>query len=285
MKLGAPDVSATLHQGTGNKAEALAGSLRRASNPDELRKAARDFESLFLTQVVKAMRKTVPEGGLFKRGLADNIYQEMLDEEYGKGLAQSQGMGLADVIVDQLSPALGQGAPAARLPVVVASVPRWVPAPAAFSMPGGALAAQPWANAAGADFARPVPGRITSGFGWRRDPIDGDTRFHRGLDLSAPTGMPVLAAQAGRVVKAGPNAGYGLAVVIEHVSGSPQDPRTVRTRYGHNSELLVSPGDVVARGQPIARAGSTGRSTGSHVHFELWVNGEPVDPRIHAGVR
>jgi len=120
---------------------------------------------------------------------------------------------------------------------------------------------------------RPISGgRLTSGFGYRRNAMGGrGSEFHYGIDISAPTGTPILAAGGGRVVSEGWQNGYGNTVVIDHGNG-------IRTMYAHNSVNLVTVGQQVARGETIARVGSTGRSTGPHLHFEVIVNGTPVDP-------
>lgn len=118
----------------------------------------------------------------------------------------------------------------------------------------------------------PVTGRITSEYGVRRHPITGATQTHTGIDIAVPTGTPVASTAAGRVVHAGPDGGYGLTVVIDHGYG-------LRTLYAHNSRVLVKVGDVVERGDVIALAGSSGVSTGPHVHYEVHVNGRKVNPR------
>lgn len=115
--------------------------------------------------------------------------------------------------------------------------------------------------------------KLTSGYGWRLHPILKKRRFHHGLDLAASMGEPIPAIASGKVVWAGDRGdGYGEIVEILHPSGAI-------TRYGHNSVLLVHAGEPVVAGQAIARAGSTGLSTAPHVHFEVRVNGEAVDPR------
>ena len=103
----------------------------------------------------------------------------------------------------------------------------------------------------------------SSGFGWRMHPILGSMILHAGKDLSAPEGTPVVAALSGRVISSGLAGGYGLAVEIEH-----RNPLQ-RTLYGHLSELFVQPGEQVRQGEVIGRVGSTGLSTGPHLHFEL----------------
>jgi len=122
---------------------------------------------------------------------------------------------------------------------------------------------------------------ISSGFGWRLHPILGTWLMHSGRDLAAPEGTPVVAALSGRVVSSGDAGGYGLAIEIEH-----DNPRR-HTLYGHLSELYVREGDRVRQGEVIGRVGSTGRSTGPHLHFEVrmpqeggWVAVDPgeLDP-------
>lgn len=117
----------------------------------------------------------------------------------------------------------------------------------------------------------PVQGRITSRFGYRAHPMGGGFRFHSGLDIAANYGETVVAAESGRVVVAGWYGLLGKTVVIHHSS-------TYETLYGHNSYLLVRAGEYIKKGQPIARVGSTGLSTGPHVHFEVHKNGVPVNP-------
>lgn len=115
-------------------------------------------------------------------------------------------------------------------------------------------------------------GRLTSNFGERHDPFTGETKNHRGVDVAAAEGTPIVSAMPGRVVFAGERGGYGNTVEIDHGNG-------VHTLYAHASELHAKEGDVVQAGTPVAEVGSTGRSTGNHLHFELRVNGQAVDPR------
>lgn len=120
-------------------------------------------------------------------------------------------------------------------------------------------------------FIWPVNGVITSPFGYRNHPIFGRQILHSGIDIGVDSGTPVHAADSGVVVEAGWLGGYGYAVVIDHGNG-------LSTLYGHNSSLNVSAGQSVSQGQVIAYSGSTGNSTGPHVHFEVRANGDPVDP-------
>jgi murein DD-endopeptidase MepM/ murein hydrolase activator NlpD len=117
----------------------------------------------------------------------------------------------------------------------------------------------------------PTPGPVTSGFGWRIHPIYHYRRFHPGVDIGAPTGQPIVAALAGVVVQAGPMGTYGNIVVVDHGNG-------FATAYAHQSRILVTVGQRLARGQRLGLVGETGAATGPHLHFETRVNGEPVDP-------
>ena len=126
----------------------------------------------------------------------------------------------------------------------------------------------------GGDFTWPAPGisRTTSEFGNRLHPIFKTYKLHTGLDIGAPTNTTIVASNAGTVIKAGWNNSYGYMVMIDHGGG-------IVTLYAHNSSLLVKQGDVVYKGQAISKSGSTGNSTGPHLHFEVRVNGQYVDPR------
>lgn len=121
--------------------------------------------------------------------------------------------------------------------------------------------------------AQPVPGSVLgSSFGFRSDPITGRSALHTGLDFQADTGRPILAAAGGVVVVQEYHPGYGNMVEIDHGND-------LITRYAHASETFVKKGDLVKRGQKIAAVGSTGRSTGPHLHFEVLVQGLPQDPQ------
>lgn len=117
---------------------------------------------------------------------------------------------------------------------------------------------------------------ITSGFGGRADPFSGGAAFHKGIDFHARVGDPVLAVADGVVSYAGVRNGYGNVIEVDHGNGYV-------TRYAHNSRLVGRVGQLVRAGDQLARAGSTGRSTGAHVHFEVWENGHVVNPRKFLG--
>jgi murein DD-endopeptidase MepM/ murein hydrolase activator NlpD len=134
------------------------------------------------------------------------------------------------------------------------------PSPGAARGAGGVPAGLPLASA-----------RLTSGFGWRVHPLSGGWRAHSGVDLAAPYGSPIVATAGGVVGSAGWSGGYGLLVAVSHGDG-------VQTRYGHLSRLAVAPGQQVTAGQVIGYVGSTGDSTGPHVHYEVRIGGRAVDP-------
>ncbi|MCS7233162.1 MAG: M23 family metallopeptidase [Synergistetes bacterium] len=120
-------------------------------------------------------------------------------------------------------------------------------------------------------FIWPLEGTINSDFGWRRDPLSKRREFHSGIDIDGSAGEYVRASRAGRVVYAGWQSGYGLLIVIDHGDGW-------ETWYAHCSRINVREGQYVRQGEIIGRVGSTGRTTGSHLHFEIRNNGRPVNP-------
>jgi murein DD-endopeptidase MepM/ murein hydrolase activator NlpD len=114
-------------------------------------------------------------------------------------------------------------------------------------------------------------GVVTSTFGMRRHPISGRRSMHMGIDIAGKHGADIVAMADGLVIFSGRKSGYGKLVEIRHPNG-------LETRYAHNSQNLVTEGDLVTKGEVIAKLGSTGRSTGPHVHFEVRRNGEALDP-------
>jgi|SRR5579884_220053 len=149
-------------------------------------------------------------------------------------------------------------------------------APEAAPASNGAFASlvssfSPQTAAAPRGMQRPVTGPVTSDFGERKNPLGPGSDFHPGLDIAADEGTPIAAAASGRVVAAGPDGGYGNLIVVDNGNG-------VTTRYGHCSQIYARVGEFVNAGQPIGAVGSTGRSTGPHLHFEVRMNDTPVDP-------
>jgi murein DD-endopeptidase MepM/ murein hydrolase activator NlpD len=226
-------------------------------SPEKLRALAAQFESLLINQMMHSMRTSVFDDGKdtgFGEGpLSDSLYSEL-----SQALSRAGGFGLGESLLGPLA----RQAQSARVAITPA-----VSSPEV--LPMASLVAQP---APPADPApRGIEGRVTSAYGWRRDPINGAAKFHNGMDIAMPVGTNVAAARAGEVAFAGDVPGYGLTVVINHAD-------RISTRYAHLSEIAVAAGQPVAEGQVIARSGATGRVTGPHLHFEVINAGEPVDP-------
>lgn len=129
------------------------------------------------------------------------------------------------------------------------------------------------------EFGLPVPDvKASSEFGMRKNPVDGGYRLHDGIDIPHAQGTPILASRSGKVLSAGTKGGYGLTVVIDHGDG-------YETLYAHCSELKVSAGQQVNKGDVVGLVGTTGNSTGPHLHFTIKLNGKPVNPREHVNVK
>lgn len=126
-------------------------------------------------------------------------------------------------------------------------------------------------------YIRPSSGRVTSEFGWRIHPILGRPKLHSGIDISGGYNSPIFASNCGTVSVAGWTGGYGKYTCITHNNGA-------RTCYGHQSQILVRVGEAVKRGQVIGQEGSTGNSTGPHLHFEYWINGKAENPRSYVPI-
>ena len=138
-------------------------------------------------------------------------------------------------------------------------------------LPGGRFSQMERAYALGEAFEKPCRGRLTSRYGYRRDPFTGKRAFHTGIDLANRVGTKVLAAREGKVVFVGGKSGYGNVVIISHSFG-------YRTVYAHLSSFSVKRGQHITRGQAVGYIGNTGRSTGPHLHFEVWLKNRLIDP-------
>ncbi len=237
---------------------AATGADASAQKAAQLKLLAAQFESILMSQMLKDMRSSIfgdddnSDAGFATGPLGDAMYSQL-----SLALSQAGGFGLGAAILDPLSrQAEGTDAASALSNQLMAPSPSLL-------VPDGA-------GAGAAVGLTTLSGPVSSGFGWRRDPIDGTTRFHNGTDIAVPVGEEVPAARAGRVSFAGEMPGYGLTVTVDHGGG-------LATRYAHLSEIDVKAGDQVAEGQPIAKSGATGRVTGPHLHFEVLEQGQPVD--------
>jgi murein DD-endopeptidase MepM/ murein hydrolase activator NlpD len=233
--------------------------------------AARQFEAYLVGFMATQMRSTV-KGGPFSEGAAA-MFADLFDQEIGKRVADAGGFGLKDSIARGLS-GVGQAGGATGAGGVGGTA---APARIRGVLPGRAVAApaHPPHDHAAADavkaLTQSVVGRLTSGFGVRANPMGAGTETHPGLDLGAASGTPIKAVRDGTVRFSGPRGGYGNIVILDHGDGT-------ETRYAHCSRLDVAEGATVKAGEVIAAVGSTGRSTGPHLHFEVRVKGAPVDP-------
>ena len=229
---------------------------------EKLAKLAGEFESMLLVQMLREMRKSGSwkDEDEDKAGFGADTLFDTLDVELSSYITKVQGFGLEKSLVRQVLGESDAAAPSNALPANVPSIDPDLRSRPSSGRPQGAEAASPLAE------------RVeTSPFGWRRDPFSGATTYHRGVDLRAAYGEPIGAADAGTVVFAGEQRGYGQTVVVEHAGG-------VRTRYAHLSSLTTEAGADVKAGDTIGRAGKSGRATGTHLHLEVTQNGHHVDP-------
>jgi murein DD-endopeptidase MepM/ murein hydrolase activator NlpD len=262
---------------------ALPGAIalaRPEESPARVRELAHEFEAMFLAQMLRQMRQSMAlaESDEEGDGFGKAAFTDTFDTELARHLSRSGGLGIADVIIEAYERQTGTSGASGASGALDVSSARVVPGAsgavhASSAVSGEGSPADPSdAPAPGRD-APVALGPISSAFGWRRDPLTGQGRFHKGVDVKAAYGQTVPSVAGGTVLTAGTQGGYGLTVVVEHDSG-------IRTRYAHLSELAVRPGDVVARGQDLGRVGSSGRSTGPHLHFEVLEAGKPVNPAL-----
>ena len=292
------------------------GQTRESSKAEreQIAHLAQEFEAMFISEMMRGMRQSLLSEEEEGQGFGSETMTDTFDTEFGRSMSNAGGLGLARVMLEGLSKQLGvasgaaQGAAPSSTPVAAAT-PRLmafarsailsVVKPETSTSPmsdllaevsdvTGADALSRSVSASGADAgavaqtraadwtgvsAAPVqtlPGPVTSNFGWRADPFPGRPQFHAGTDIRLAYGHDVQSVAAGRVKSVGDQAGYGLTVVIDHGKG-------LETRYAHLSNASVKAGDLVDSGQVVARSGSSGRSTGPHLHLEARQNGRAVE--------
>lgn len=241
-----------------------------------LERVAQEFESMLLVQMLKGMRQAGRWEDESGDSLGADSMFETIDVELATHLARVQGLGLSKQLLtsfDRMMPPGPPEPPQFDVPEVpmLPEVPQVLNVPA---VPQTMSEASTVGTPGTLGTVDPVDGKVTSDFGWRRDPFTGAAKFHRGIDLRAAYGEDVQSAGDGRVVFSGQQGGYGTTVLIEHGDGT-------RTRYAHLSVALVEQGDRVASGQAIGRAGRSGRATGTHLHFEvIGADGRHLDPAL-----
>jgi murein DD-endopeptidase MepM/ murein hydrolase activator NlpD len=273
-----PSVRTALENGAATAS--LASGLTSASQADRAKVAelAREFEAYFVAKMIRDMRAAMlddEEGS----GLGAGTMTETMDTELARQITQSGGVGLATVLGNAIDHQVygRTGTPAATAPAAKDSTPG-VATPTVRQSSAVATTALRSLSATSDDAAAlplPLTNRVSSAYGMRVDPFDGTRRFHSGVDIAAAYGKEVPAAGAGQVVFSGAQGGYGNTVVIEHADG-------IRTRYAHLASIQVEAGSAVDAGTIIGRVGSSGRSTGPHLHFEVLQNGQPVNPEVAA---
>lgn len=213
----------------------------------DLDKAAQGLEAFFVRQL---MKEALPDLG------GDAQFGAMLQDALAEELAKGGGLGVSQAMVAQLDPDAALQAPVTTAPLALRSA----------TAPTRALSVY---RAHGHDHGAPT---ISSRFGARHDPITGRRAEHHGVDVAAPEGRGVRAAFDGTITRVDHDAGgYGRLVVVDHGNG-------VESRYAHLSATDMKVGQRVSRGETVGAVGSTGRSTGPHLHFELRRGGTAIDP-------
>jgi murein DD-endopeptidase MepM/ murein hydrolase activator NlpD len=203
-------------------------NVTNAGSKTDPKEVAAKVQGMFVEVMLKAMEDSVDaEDGLFGSSVSSDIYRGMLRENLARAMSDKMQTPLEEELVKGAVADQSNGKKT--------------------SLPQGDL---------------PVQGVISSPQGWRRDPINGETRYHAGTDIAAPEGTPIRAVAEGRVIESGVKGSYGNTVVVQTDDGR-------QMLYAHNNKNLVQTGDWVSSGEPIAEVGSTGRATGPHVHFEV----------------
>jgi murein DD-endopeptidase MepM/ murein hydrolase activator NlpD len=226
----------------------LRSSYNSTPEKNDLKTATQEFEGMFINYLLKVMRSTVDSEEDGELSMGKDLYMDMFDSEIALSIARNRSLGIGDMIYRQLQ----------ERELDTTKPDSSSPAPATPAATGLSI---------------PLEGRLSSNFGLRNDPLTGAPTFHKGIDIAAAAGTPFKAANDGKVVFAGVLNGYGNTVILEHAGGE-------RTLYGHASQILVKAGDSVKAEQPLGLIGSTGRSTGPHLHFEALVGGQALDPKL-----
>ena len=252
------------------KTDAVIGHGAHAQNAQtetkahQAQTAARQLEAFFLRRLLAEAR---PQGGgTLDGGFAGDTFKQMLDEAIADKMTAAGGVGMAALFAKQLGKADEVAAPQPP----IAGAPATHDAAITALASHGAPSIDP-ATIGAPRFVMPVAGRASSGYGLRTDPLHGGQVNHPGFDLAATSGTEVAAAAGGTVVHAGPAGTYGNLVTIRHDNG-------FETRYAHLSEVAVQVGDVVPPGAQLGKVGTTGYSTGPHLHFEIRHDGQAIDP-------
>ncbi len=265
-------------------------SKRTDADRQEIKRLAQEFEAMLMTQMLREMRRAMVDDDDKENGFGADAMTDTGDVELGRALSRAGGVGLTDAMLKAFERQIngrtaqtgqaGQAGPAGQAGQAGQASPVGQAEQSALTSPEGQTDAMSAIGPTGelgpaaillTDVTMAAP--ISSKFGWRHDPFTGTAQFHHGVDIAVAYGHDVKAAAEGTVSFAGVQNGYGNTVVIDHDGGR-------QTRYAHLSQESVRAGDVVAEGQVLGKSGNSGRSTGPHLHFEMLVNGQPVDPTV-----
>jgi murein DD-endopeptidase MepM/ murein hydrolase activator NlpD len=245
-------------------------SISEGNQKSELKNVAEQFEAIFVTQLLKVMRETIEESGLTDGGYGKTVYTELFDQEIASSMASHGTLGIGDILYKSMEKRIDAKDSEAASKVNPDSSAAPLESKPSLA-PGSEMKSALPEDIS--DMQLPIHAAISSSFGLRKDPFSSQIKFHRGIDLAAPEGMTVVAALPGKVISAGYESGYGNTVLIEHEGG-------IKTRYAHLASINVKPGDVVTSENAVGTVGSTGHSTGPHLHFEVIRMGKPVDPLL-----
>lgn len=221
--------------------------LSGRKDPTAIKAVAKEMEAMFAYEMVKAMRSTVDKSS--KNSFGGETYTAMFDMELSKVLAE-RGLGMQEMI----SKALTREAQKAE-----------------GGKPGVSKKLSHLDSPSSGPSSLPVNGQVSSGYGVRQHPISGQNQFHHGIDIAAPFGKEIYPIRDGEVTFSGVQPGYGNVIIVDHGNG-------LVSKYAHNSLNLAREGEKVDSKTVIARVGSTGHSTGPHLHLEVRDNGKSVDP-------
>lgn len=225
-----------------------------------LRAAARQLEGIFVGLMFEEMAKTVEDSGLTPKAPGADLYQQWFRGAVAERWTANGGTGLGD----QIAASLGASTTATDLRAAIREAQGKVGESGGLERPSGSARGPTHTTL-------PVAGPITSHFGERIHPVHGGHDEHRGVDIAVPVGTPVRLPFAGRVFEVGESPTLGRYVIVEHPSG-------YRSLFAHLSEVSVETGTALRAGEPVARSGNTGRSTGPHLHYGLYRDGHAVDP-------
>lgn len=243
--------------------------LSGRKDPAAMKAVSKEMEAMFAYEMIKAMRSTVSSSS--KDNLGGGTFTAMFDMELSKVLAD-RGLGMQDMLYKAMMMEAQKAEQSAtgKQPTVPT-----IPTEGAYA---GAQAGRPEPQSTADPLtpgpqtsSLPVNGQVSSGFGVRKHPISGHNQFHHGMDIAAPFGNEIRPIRDGEVAFSGAQPGYGNVVIVDHGNG-------LISKYAHNSLNLVKEGDKVDSKTVIARVGSTGYSTGPHLHLEVRYKGESINP-------